>query len=163
MRNLIFFLVFAMILLVSTCEAAVRSRIERTAGGGSIPPAVFVAIAEVESNLDPTAIGDHGKAKGLFQVHAAATADVNRHYSKGIRHDRGEIFDVEKNATVAILYLYHLYHSFDGNLLCAISAYNKGASRITKNDIKKNCVDHAYVARVMEKFYENLYRANVGQ
>lgn len=43
---------------------------------------LFKALIAHESNFDPTAIGDGGKARGLCQMHTEASQDVNGHWDE---------------------------------------------------------------------------------
>lgn len=62
-------------------------------------------LSEVESNNNPDAIGDHGKAVGVLQIHPVCVEDVNRitgkHYTLEDRRDRS------KSVEMCSAYLMH--------------------------------------------------------
>lgn len=131
----------------------IKRKIKMLSSGGSIRPEVFLAMAKVESSFKPGAKGDWHcekkikdvciirkfKAHGLFQIHRPAATDAGFYGSSEL------LFDPSVNTTVAIFYLYGLYNKLDGNLWCAVSAYNRGRRRI---GAKTNCDNHDYVKKV---------------
>lgn len=54
--------------------------------------ALLAAVLAVESNGSDSAIGDHGRARGAYQIHRVVVRDVNRiagtHYRWEDMHDR---------------------------------------------------------------------------
>lgn len=64
---------------------------------------LLAAIALVESGGNPAAVGDHGRAFGLYQIHAGVVTDVNRHFGTTWRHV--EVMDPNIAAKVARAYL----------------------------------------------------------
>lgn len=66
-------------------------------------PAFLAALLAVESGGNDKAIGDHGRALGALQIHAAVVADVNRIH--GTRYTHREMHDRAKAVRVASLYL----------------------------------------------------------
>ena len=65
--------------------------------------ALVAALLAVESGGNDKAIGDHGRALGALQIHAAVVADVNRIH--GTRYTHREMHDRAKAVRVASLYL----------------------------------------------------------
>ena len=65
--------------------------------------ALVAAILAVESGGNDKAIGDHGRARGALQIHAAVVEDVNRRH--GTRYTHREMHDRQKAVRVASLYL----------------------------------------------------------
>ncbi len=61
------------------------------------------ALIKVESNGDPNAVGDHGRAKGILQIWNKVVQDVNRIYKTKFLHD--DAFDKEKAKDIATKYL----------------------------------------------------------
>jgi len=118
------------------------SEIKRMTSGGSIGPDVFLAMAKVESALNPRAIGDSGRAMGLFQIHDAAVID-----SGFVLESREELLYERTNTLVAIYYLYGRYKKTK-NKWCAVSAFNRGLGNLTSYSIRKSCRDHEYVMKV---------------
>lgn len=63
------------------------------------------AIAKVESDNNPSAIGDKGAAVGIYQIHPAYVKDVNRIANTNFKLiDR---YDVEKSKQMVTTYLWH--------------------------------------------------------
>lgn len=65
--------------------------------------AFLAAILAVESGGNDLAVGDHGRALGALQIHAAVVEDVNRHH--GTRYRHADMHDRAKAVRVASLYL----------------------------------------------------------
>lgn len=95
-----------------------RSYAENAAKTYGIPPAIFSAMIEHESNWDPNAVGDNGAAIGLGQLHegAAKDAGVNRR-------------DPYANIRGSAWYLAKQFGQF-GNWHDALAAYNQGAGNV---------------------------------
>jgi len=66
-------------------------------------PAFLAALLAVESGGNNHAIGDHGRAIGALQIHAAVVADVNRIH--GTRYTHAGMVRRRDAVTVATLYL----------------------------------------------------------
>ena len=64
---------------------------------------LLAALIAVESGGNDHAVGDHGRAIGCLQIHAAVVADVNRHH--GTRYTHRDMHDRAKAAHVCGLYL----------------------------------------------------------
>lgn len=62
------------------------------------------ALIAVESGGDPLAVGDHGRAIGVLQLHAEYVADVNRIYGKSYRWPE-DCRDKKTSMMIAALYL----------------------------------------------------------
>ena len=65
--------------------------------------ALVAAILAVESGGNDLAVGDHGRARGALQIHAAVVQDVNRHH--GTRYRHADMHDRAKAVRVCNLYL----------------------------------------------------------
>ena len=65
--------------------------------------ALLAALIVVESGGNDLAIGDHGRAIGALQIHAAVVADVNRIHKTRFRH--ADMHDRAKAVRVASLYI----------------------------------------------------------
>lgn len=81
------------------------------------------AIAIVESNLDPWAIGDYGKSLGLMQIHKT----TRKHYR--IPH-HSLLFNPEVNIRVGAMHLKYLINKY--GVEKAIYKYNAGESGYRK-------------------------------
>lgn len=65
---------------------------------------IYDVIKYVETNNNPKAIGDNGKAYGIVQIHKIAVDDVNRIYGTRYRHEDA----FEENCAREIFELYLL-------------------------------------------------------
>jgi hypothetical protein len=66
---------------------------------------LWEAVCRVESNGNPLAVGDGGKAAGIAQIHAITVRDVNR--IAGTKFTLNDRFDVEKSRAIFQLYTEH--------------------------------------------------------
>lgn len=64
---------------------------------------LLAALLAVESGGNDLAVGDHGRARGALQIHAAVVEDVNRHH--GTRYTHRDMHDRAKAVRVCNLYL----------------------------------------------------------
>jgi len=81
---------------------------------------LLIAIATVESNLDPWAIGDKGRSLGLMQIHSST-----RKQFKVPHHSL--LFNAEINVRIGALHLGRLIDRY--GVHGAIHAYNTGESK----------------------------------
>jgi hypothetical protein len=61
------------------------------------------ALAFIESSRNERAVGDGGRALGLFQIHRGVIADVNRHYDAAFSHR--DALNQEKAVRIFVLYI----------------------------------------------------------
>jgi hypothetical protein len=61
------------------------------------------ALVQVESNGNPRAVGDNGKALGQLQIWSVVVVDVNR--AKGTRYTHKDAFDPAKAEAICRAYL----------------------------------------------------------
>lgn len=66
---------------------------------------VIAVLIAIESVGDPVAVGDHGQAHGLLQIHRVVIRDVNRIY--GTRYRAADRFDPAASREICRLYLSH--------------------------------------------------------
>lgn len=69
---------------------------------------LFVALAIVESDLNPRAVGDGGKAVGIVQIWPCVVEDVNEHLRrKGIdvRYTVEDRYDIQKSYQMFVWYM----------------------------------------------------------
>lgn len=71
-----------------------------------IPLEFFLAIAIIESSMDPSAIGDNGRSYGIYQIQEIYIEDVNRIYGTDYEWPRDAI-DQQKATSIVTLYLSH--------------------------------------------------------
>lgn len=68
---------------------------------------LWPAVCQVESNFNPNAIGDGGRAVGIAQIHKIVIDDVNRIYDLKPHFTYEDRFDPEKSKAIFHLYLAH--------------------------------------------------------
>ena len=73
------------------------------ASAGEVPDRLIDALAVVESNNNPSAVGDGGKALGVLQVWSVVVVDVNARY--GTRYTHKDAFDPAKARDICRKYL----------------------------------------------------------
>ena len=66
---------------------------------------LWEAVCRVESNGNPLAVGDNGRAAGIAQIWAITVKDVNR--IAGTNYTLNDRFDVEKSRAIFHLYVNH--------------------------------------------------------
>jgi hypothetical protein len=66
---------------------------------------LWEAVCRVESNGNPLAVGDGGRAAGIAQIWAITVKDVNRF--AGTKYTLNDRFDVEKSKAIFQLYTEH--------------------------------------------------------
>jgi hypothetical protein len=66
---------------------------------------LWKAVCRVESNGNPLAVGDGGRAAGIAQIWAITVKDVNR--IAGTNYTLNDRFDVEKSRAIFHLYTEH--------------------------------------------------------
>jgi hypothetical protein len=66
---------------------------------------LWEAVCRVESNGNPLAVGDGGRAAGIAQIWAITVKDVNRF--AGTKFTLNDRFDVEKSKAIFQLYVNH--------------------------------------------------------
>lgn len=111
-----------------------------------IDPAITVAIAEVESNFNPRAIGDQGQSYGVMQLHLQGA---------GAGHDPHELLNFQTNIELGVNYLQRCLAAAGYLLDDAVSAYNQG---ISGWQMRGRSVNQGYVDKVMERYSH--YTAN---
>lgn len=94
-------------------------------------------IAEVESRCQPFAIGDGGKALGVFQIHAIYVKDYNRIFGANFEHTDVLCYYTAKHITRSIMMYYGRVYYLETNCLPSadvlLSIHNGGGRGWTKN------------------------------
>lgn len=91
-------------------------------------PALIMAIARQESELDPHVVSPAG-ARGLMQVMPATAQQVSR--SVGEKYAlRRLTAEPDYNVLLGSAYLTQMLREFDGSYVLAIAAYNAGPNRV---------------------------------
>ncbi len=129
----------------STALTAARARlvqplIAAASARYGVAPALVDAIAHTESRYNQAAISAAG-AGGVMQLMPGTARDlgVDRH-------------EIAANIAGGTAYLRQMLDRYDGNVVCAIAAYNAGPGAVSQN----RCVPPyretiAYVAKVMDR------------
>tara|TARA_B100001093_G_scaffold152047_2_gene144827 strand:+ start:3565 stop:3948 length:384 start_codon:yes stop_codon:yes gene_type:complete len=65
---------------------------------------LFLAIAIVESNLDPTAVGDQGSSVGIVQISVPVIQDVNCFYD-GCTYKPEDRTNIDKSYEIFVKYI----------------------------------------------------------
>ncbi len=99
--------------------------ISAAAEKNDLPPALLYGLIKAESAFDPMAESAKG-AKGLMQL-MDKTAEECAEKSGAPLTD---IFSPEENISLGAYYLASLLTMYDGNVPCALAAYNAGRGRV---------------------------------
>jgi len=147
----------------------------RVGTAGPIEPALALAIARQESEMNPAAISPAG-ARGLMQLMPRTAQKVSR--DLGLRYDLGKLTDDPAyNVRLGKAYLAEMLAQFGGAKMLAAAAYNAGPNRADQwvgslGDPRRamdpvDWIEHIpfsetrnYVQRVMEGLH--VYRARLG-
>ena len=94
----------------------------------SIPDRYVQALIVVESRGNSKAIGDHGRAYGILQIHQGVIQDVNRWY--GLQYRHRDAFDPVKARKICKLYTYRLlnYKNKQATLYNVALCWNRNAT-----------------------------------
>ncbi len=147
----------------------------RVGSGGPIEPALALAIARQESEMNPAAVSPAG-ARGLMQLMPGTAKKVSRDLGVGYSLDRLTA-DPAYNVKLGKAYLAEMLAQFGGAKMLAAAAYNAGPSRADQWVGRLGDPRHAmdpvdwiehipftetrnYVQRVMEGLH--IYRARLG-
>ena len=114
--------------------------------------ALLDALASVESNNNPGAVGDHGRARGLYQIHRAYWDDGTR--LLGVNWPHSEAFNPEKARCVVRAYLLH--YGGDRSLADKARIHNGGPCGYRRSSTV------AYAQRVGQLLAQRLQAATVG-
>lgn len=104
----------------------IKRLIELEAYKKGVPSEVALALVQQESSLNPTAVGDRGRSRGLFQLQEAAATDA------GI--DPAQRHQIVPNIEGGVEYLRQSLDRAKGNVPLALEMYNKGPSLQGKGD-----------------------------
>lgn len=107
----------------------------------NISPNLLKAVAKVESNFRPDAVSRVG-AIGVMQLMPGTAAGL------GVT----DPYDPHQNIMGGANYLRQMLDRFDGNLQAALSAYNAGPGRVSRNGGQPLSFTEGYVAKVLNNF-----------
>ena len=108
---------------------------------GTVPPALALGVARVESNFDPDALSTAG-ARGIMQIMPQTARGVFR-----IHPDR--LWDPQLNIRLGIRYLAKLYNRY-GSWEAALSHYNGGSLKKRHGVYVPHGYTRKYVANVIK-------------
>ena len=102
-------------------ESQVVEYVMEEAQGNLLMTRLALAVAVVESRGDFQAIGDGGKARGLFQMWDT-TAQMYV--------DDADLHDVETSVELFFVHWVDLFEHYRGDVSLALAAYNRGRGRV---------------------------------
>ena len=117
--------------VVPFTKADTQNMVTRIAKEQGIDPRLFLAMAQQESSLNTSAVGDKGKAHGLFQLQNIAVQDINDYYNTD--YSDSDRMDPETNARMAAMYFKLQKDKYGAkDDVQALAQYNGGPSGTTK-------------------------------
>lgn len=128
--------------LLGKVPPTVKQAIQDASKRYQLDPRLVLAIAKVESNLNPTAISPDG-ARGLMQI-MRGTGD-----SLGLAHT----YEIHNHLNAACQYLRMLFIQFRSNLPLVLAAYNAGPGAVEKHKgIPPFSETQKYVKKVLDLY-----------
>jgi len=127
---------------VSSGSADLDAIFERAGRIYNISPDLLKAVAKVESNFHPNAVSRAG-AMGIMQLMPGTAAGL------GVTN----AFDPEQNIMGGARYLRQMLDRFDGDVRAALSAYNAGPGRVSRNGGEALSFTEGYVNKVLSNFH----------
>jgi len=116
--------------------------IQFTANKYGVDAKLAMAVAKVESNLEPDVVSSAG-AVGVMQLMPETAQELGVSNSK----------DPRQNIDGGIRYLKQLLTTFNGDVTKAVAAYNAGPQAVQKfNGTPPYAETQAYVAKVMDQY-----------
>lgn len=128
----------------------------------ALDPLLVLAIITVESGFQHTAAAEDG-ARGLMQIQpefAKELADQRRSAYRADKHFSGDAPDLDNpivNIKLGVFYLHSLQRSFQ-DLTLALTAYNRGPTRLKSDLAEETDVPLEYATRVLSTYHD--YRRN---
>ena len=102
-----------------------------------IPPEIAIAMIDVESDFDPSNMGDGGNSYGLMQIQP-------RWHSKRMQKlGCTDLLNPYQNVTVGVDYLAELLDRYEGDIAKALTAYNQGSFKGTVTNYAKKVLKTA--------------------
>lgn len=112
-----------------------------------VDPELALGVAQTESSFNPTAIGDGGKAHGLFQMWPIAVKDVNDYY--GTNFTDSDRMDPKKNAKMGLMYLRMMKSKYGATSTeQQLAMYNRGPTAISAGNPNQLRIGAAYAGKV---------------
>ncbi len=128
----------------------------------ALDPLLILAIITVESGFQHTAAPEDG-ARGLMQIQpefAKELADQRRSAYRADKHFSDDDPDLDNpivNIKLGVFYLHSLQRSFQ-DLTLALTAYNRGPTRLKSDLAEETDVPLEYATRVLSTYHD--YRRN---
>ena len=110
-----------------------------------IEPSIVIAMIEKESQYDADAIGDGGASYGLMQI------QPRWHQGRMDRLGVTDLLDPRQNVTVGVDYLLEMIDRYNGDIECALMAYNAGCGGANQHWFSKGIYSNAYSQGVLER------------
>ena len=105
-----------------------------------------LAVAVVESRGDFLAVGDNGRARGLFQMWPT-TAQM--HVGDDVGLHTIELHDIETSVDLFLLHFIYLLEHYEGDISLALAAYNRGKKRVDRLLESGHNAINGYPAKVL--------------
>ena len=83
-----------------------------------------LSVAAVESGGNHLAVGDNGRARGLFQMWSTTAQNYS---NENVDLD---LHDIETSVNLFFEHFTHLLHHYHGDITLALTAYNRGKFRV---------------------------------
>ena len=132
-----------LVILSANLYAYNASYVKDKARNDLINPNVFAAMASVESNFNPRAIGDDNKSFGIMQISIPAA----RHM--GFKGPAKALMNPEINIRISVKYLTYLFIE-TSSLYVALDAYNRGLGNVRKFPYNGLYENHPYVGKIIK-------------
>jgi soluble lytic murein transglycosylase-like protein len=129
-------------------DALARALVEASHEHG-LPPALVLAVIEVESRFDPFAVSHKG-ALGLMQVLPSTGAPIARRLGIPWRGPQ-TLFDPHANLRIGVAYLRELIDRY-ANVRAALAAYNWGPGEIDARLRQGGVLPARYAERVLHAY-----------
>ena len=110
-----------------------------------IEPSIVIAMIERESRFKVNAMGDNGAAYGLMQI--------QKRWHEGRMDKLGvtDLLDPYQNVLVGIDFVAELLDHYNGDVECALMAFNAGMSGANKYWFSKGIYSNDYSQTIMER------------
>ncbi len=104
---------------------------------------IMLSLIYVESNGNPNAVGDGGKARGLTQIWVSTARDYGNVTAE-------QLLRPETNLSFAFKHFQHLLQKYRGNLALALYAWNRGSGKVDKLLVYGESPQNGYAKKVYE-------------
>ena len=117
----------------------------RTCEDHHIEPSILIAMIERESRFKVDAMGDRGAAYGLMQIQR------RWHEARMDKLGVTDLLDPYQNVLVGIDFVAELLDHYNGDIECALMAFNAGMSGANKYWFSKGIYSNDYSQTIMER------------